>query len=108
MSRRWTKERSSTVRCAIYTRKSTEEGLDQEFNTLDSQRTYAEAFIKSQEPEGWVCLPDQYDDGGYRGGTRARRALQRLLSEIRAGKVDCIVSYKMDRFSRSILDFLKM
>src|ERR1700681_1422236 len=85
------------VRCAIYTRKSTEEGLEQEFNSLDAQRESAEAFVRSQAGEGWTCLPDRYDDGGYTGGNMDRPALQRLLADIEAGKVDAIVTYKVDR-----------
>ena len=73
------------VRCAIYTRKSTEEGLEQEFNSLDAQRESAEAFIRSQTHEGWTCLPDRYDDGGFTGGNMERPALRRLLTEIQAG-----------------------
>jgi site-specific DNA recombinase len=96
------------VRCAIYTRKSTEEGLEQEFNSLDAQRESAEAFIRSLAHEGWTCLPDRYDDGGFTGGNMERPALQRLLTDIRAGKIDCVVSYKVDRLSRSLLDFAKM
>src|ERR1700741_5321854 len=96
------------VRCAIYTRKSTEEGLEQEFNSLDAQRESAEAFIRSQAQEGWTCLPDRYDDGGFTGGNMQRPALQRLLADIRAGKIDCVVCYKVDRLSRSLLDFAKM
>jgi site-specific DNA recombinase len=96
------------VRCAIYTRKSTEEGLQQEFNSLDAQREAAEAFIRSQANEGWTCLPERYDDGGFTGGNMDRPALQRLLADIQAGKVDQIVCYKIDRLSRSLLDFAKM
>jgi site-specific DNA recombinase len=96
------------VRCAIYTRKSTEEGLEQEFNTLDAQRECGEAYIKSQAAEGWVCLVDHYDDGGYTGGTMERPALQRRLADIGAGKVDAVVVYKVDRLSRSLLDFARM
>ena len=96
------------VRCAIYTRKSTEEGLQQEFNSLDAQRESAEAFIRSQTQEGWTCLPDRYDDGGFTGGTMERPALQRLLADIAAGKIDLVCSYKVDRLSRSLLDFAKM
>jgi site-specific DNA recombinase len=96
------------VRCAIYTRKSTEEGLEQEFNSLDAQRESAEAFIRSQTHEGWTCLPDRYDDGGFTGGNMERPALQRLLADIQAGKIDCVVTYKVDRLSRSLLDFAKM
>lgn len=97
-----------TTRCAIYTRKSTEEGLDLDFNSLDAQRLSAESFIASQGNEGWVCLPDRYDDGGFSGGSMNRPALNRLLDDISAGKVDCVVVYKVDRLSRSLLDFSKM
>lgn len=96
------------TRCAIYTRKSTDEGLDQDFNSLDAQRESAEAFIESQKSEGWICLPDRYDDGGFTGANMERPALQRLLADIDAGKVDCIVVYKVDRLSRSLLDFAKI
>jgi site-specific DNA recombinase len=96
------------VRCAIYTRKSTEEGLEQEFNSLDAQRESAEAFIRSQAHEGWTCLPERYDDGGFTGGNMERPALQRLLADIEAGKIDCVVVYKVDRLSRSLLDFARM
>src|SRR5262245_34085389 len=96
------------VRCAVYTRKSTEEGLDQEFNSLDAQREAAEAYIASQRSEGWVCLPDHYDDGGFSGGNLDRPALRRLLADIQAGKVDAVVVYKVDRLSRSLLDFASM
>jgi len=96
------------VRCAVYTRKSTEEGLEQDFNTLDAQRESAEAYIESQRGEGWVCLPDRYDDGGYTGGNMERPALRRLLADIEAGKVDCIVVYKVDRLSRSLIDFARI
>jgi len=93
------------VRCAIYTRKSTEEGLEQEFNSLDAQRDAGEAYIKSQQHEGWTCLPDLYDDGGFTGANIDRPALKRLMADIEAGKVDCVVVYKVDRLSRSLLDF---
>jgi site-specific DNA recombinase len=96
------------VRCAVYTRKSTEEGLQQEFNSLDAQRESAEAFIHSQAPEGWICLAERYDDGGFTGGNMERPALQRLLADIAAGKIDCVVTYKVDRLSRSLLDFAQM
>jgi site-specific DNA recombinase len=96
------------VRCAIYTRKSTEEGLQQEFNSLDAQREAGEAYIKSQQHEGWVCLPSQYDDGGFTGANMERPALRRLLADIEAGKIDCVVVYKVDRLSRSLLDFSKI
>jgi uncharacterized protein DUF3489/resolvase-like protein len=89
--------RSGTIRCAIYTRKSSEEGLEQEFNSLQAQREACEAFIKSQRHEGWVCLPDGYDDGGLSGATMERPALQQLLAEIQAGRVDIVVVYKKRR-----------
>lgn len=103
-----TTEKPPTVRCAIYTRKSTEDGLEQEFNSLDAQRLAAESFIASQVSEGWVCLPEQYDDGGFTGGNMERPALQRLMDDIEAGKIDCIVVYKVDRLSRSLIDFAKI
>ena len=93
------------IRCAIYTRKSSEEGLDQDFNSLDAQR---EAYVASQKHEGWVLLPELYDDGGISGGTLARPALQRLLSDLDEGRVDQIVVYKIDRLSRSLADFAKI
>src|SRR5688500_7417063 len=97
-----------TIRCAIYTRKSTEEGLEQEFNTLDAQRESAEAFIAAQKHEGWVCLPEKYDDGGFSGGNLDRPAMRRLLADIDAGKVNCVVVYKVDRLSRSLMDFARV
>ena len=96
------------VRCAIYTRKSTEEGLDQDFNSLDAQREAAESYIASQRHEGWEALPNRYDDGGFSGGTLDRPALQRLLQDIENRHVDCVVVYKLDRLSRSLLDFTKI
>ncbi len=99
---------ATAVRCAIYTRKSSEEGLEQEFNSLDAQREAAEAYIASQRHEGWVAIPTHYDDGGFSGGTIERPALQRLLEAIERGKVDCLVVYKVDRFSRSLLDFTRL
>src|ERR1017187_10307882 len=96
------------VRCAIYTRKSTEEGLSQEFNSLDAQREAGEAFIASQRHEGWTLIPDAYDDGGFTGGNMERPALRKLLAEIEAEKVDCVVVYKVDRLSRSLLDFARI
>ena len=92
------------VRCAIYTRKSSDEGLEQAFNSLDAQREACTAFILSQKHEGWTVLPAQYDDGGYSGGTMERPALKRLLADIEAGKIDCVVVYKVDRLSRSLID----
>jgi len=94
-----------TVRCAIYTRKSTEEGLEQGFNSLDAQREAGEAYIASLKGEGWVCLPDRYDDGGFSGGNMERPALKRLMADIDARHVDCVVVYKVDRLSRSLMDF---
>lgn len=96
------------IRCAVYTRKSTDEGLEKEFNTLDAQRLSGENYIKSQIHEGLECLPDRYDDGGYTGGNMDRPALKRLMTDIEAGKVDSVVVYKVDRLSRSLLDFAKM
>ena len=96
------------LRCAIYTRKSTEEGLDQEFNSLDAQREAAEAFIQSQRREGWIALPELYDDGGFTGANMDRPALTRLLQAVEAGELDCVVVYKVDRLSRSLLDFTRM
>ncbi len=93
------------IRCAIYTRKSHEEGLDQEFNSLDAQRLSAENYIASQAGQGWVALPQYYDDGGYSGGNLDRPALQRLFTDIKEGKIDCVVVYKIDRLTRSLLDF---
>ena len=108
MKRKQTKSTFPVVRCAIYTRKSTEEGLNQEFNTLDAQRESAEAFITSQQHEGWTCLPQRYDDGGFTGGNLDRPAMRKLTADIEAGKVDCVVVYKVDRLSRSLMDFAKL
>ncbi|WP_339910892.1 recombinase family protein [Symmachiella dynata] len=101
-------ERHGTIRCAIYSRKSTEEGLDQDFNSLDAQRESAEALIASQKGEGWECLPTRYDDGGFTGGNVERPALRRLMDDIENGQVDCVVVYKVDRLSRSLLDFSRI
>jgi site-specific DNA recombinase len=101
-------DNQTTIRCAIYTRKSTNEGLDQDFNSLDAQRESAEAYIASQKAEGWVCLPERYDDGGFSGGNIERPALKRLLADTEAGRIDCIVVYKVDRLSRSLLDFTRL
>jgi site-specific DNA recombinase len=98
----------SVHRCAIYTRKSSEDGLEQEFNSLDAQREACEAFILSQKGSGWVALPTMYDDGGLSGGTLERPALQRLLADIAAGRVDTVVVYKVDRLTRSLADFAKI
>ena len=96
------------VRCAIYTRKSTEEGLDQEFNSLDAQREACEAYIKSQAHEGWRLDPERFDDGGFSGGNMERPALQKLMEAIRARRVDRIIVYKIDRLTRSLADFAKL
>ena len=96
------------IRCAIYTRKSTEEGLDQEFNSLQAQRESAEAYITSQKEAGWKLVPDRYDDGGFSGGNLDRPALRRLLDDVEAGRVDCVLVYKVDRLSRSLLDFARL
>ena len=100
--------RIAPIRCAIYTRKSTEEGLDQEFNSLNAQREAAEAFVRSQRHEGWELLATPYDDGGFTGGNMERPALQRLIADISRGAVNCVVVYKVDRLSRSLLDFARM
>ena len=96
------------MRCAIYTRKSTEEGLEQEFNSLMAQREAAEAYIASQRSQGWSTLPEFYDDGGFSGGNMDRPALRRLLDDIERGRIDCVVVYKVDRLSRSLLDFARI
>ncbi len=96
------------LRCAVYTRKSTDEGLDQAFNSLDAQREACEAYVKSQRHEGWVLLPARYDDGGLSGGTLERPALKRLLADVRAGRLDLVVVYKVDRLTRSLSDFAKI
>ncbi len=98
----------ATVRCAIYTRKSSEQGLEQEFNSLHAQRESGEAYVASMKHEGWVALPDQYNDGGFTGGNTDRPGCQRLMADIEAGKVDCVVVYKVDRLSRSLMDFARM
>jgi DNA invertase Pin-like site-specific DNA recombinase len=99
---------NTSTRCAIYTRKSTEEGLEQDFNSLDAQREACEAFIQSQKHEGWVVLPEMYDDGGISGATMERPALKRLLSDIDQGRIDTVVVYKVDRLTRSLGDFAKI
>src|SRR5947208_2284791 len=95
-------------RCAIYTRKSSEEGLEQEFNSLHAQREASEAYIRSQRHEGWVALATGYDDGGFSGGNLERPGLQRLLADVRAGRIDVIVTYKVDRLTRSLADFARL
>jgi site-specific DNA recombinase len=96
------------LRCAVYTRKSSEEGLEMEFNSLEAQRESCEAYVASQRAEGWILVPDRYDDGGFSGGTLDRPALKRLLVDIKAGKVDIVVVYKIDRLSRSLMDFSRL
>ena len=100
-----TKER---VRCVIYTRKSSEEGLEQSFNSLEAQREACIAYIHSQKHEGWTALSNRYDDGGFSGGNMERAGLQRLLDDIKAGKLDTVVVYKVDRLTRSLTDFAKI
>ena len=98
----------SIRRCAIYTRKSSEEGLEQDFNSLHAQREACEAFIRSQAGEGWRLIKTAYDDGGFSGGSMERPALKRLLADIGAGLIDVVVVYKVDRLTRSLADFAKM
>ena len=107
-SREPTRRPSRRVRCAIYTRKSSDEGLELAFNSLDAQREACAAFVLSQRHEGWSALPALYDDGGYSGGTLDRPALQRLLADIADAKVDVVVVYKIDRLTRSLFDFAKI
>src|SRR5207248_7846670 len=97
-----------TLACAVYTRKSSEEGLEQEFNSLDAQREGCEAYIASQKAEGWLLVPDRYDDGGVSGATLERPALKRLLADIEVHRVDVVVVYKIDRLSRALMDFSKL
>ena len=101
-------ENQKQVRCAIYTRKSTDEGLEKEFNTLEAQREAGENYVKSLKHQGWIALPEHYDDGGYSGGSLKRPALKRLIDDVEAGKVDMIVVYKIDRLTRSLLDFAQL
>ncbi|MBF0589173.1 MAG: recombinase family protein [Magnetococcales bacterium] len=96
------------IRCAIYTRKSTDDGLEMEFNTLDAQREACEAYIASQRSEGWTTIPDRYDDGGFSGGNLKRPGLKRLLTDVEAGIIDTIIVYKIDRLTRSLMDFSKL
>jgi DNA invertase Pin-like site-specific DNA recombinase len=96
------------IRCAIYTRKSSEEGLEQQFNSLDAQREACEAYVRSQRHEGWIALPDRFDDGGFSGGSMERPALQRLLADIGLGRIDVVVVYKVDRLTRSLSDFARI
>ena len=99
---------TKVLRCAIYTRKSTEHGLDQEFNSLDAQREACEAYIKSQASQGWKVLPQHYDDPAYSGGDLDRPALKRLLRDVEAGRIEVVVVYKIDRLTRSLVDFAKL
>ena len=96
------------LRCAVYTRKSTEEGLEQDFNSLDVQREACEAYIKSQQHEGWSLIEKQYNDGGFSGGNLERPALKDLFNDIKNNKIDIVVVYKVDRLTRSLLDFAKI
>src|SRR5215216_401359 len=100
--------KAKVFRCAIYTRKSSEEGLEQDFNSLHAQRESCDAYIKSQRHEGWSPLPALYDDGGYSGGSTERPALRRLLADIAAKRIDIVVVYKVDRLTRSLADFAKI
>ena len=99
---------TATRRCAIYTRKSSEEGLEQAFNSLHAQREACEAYIKSQAHEGWKLVKTAYDDGGLSGGSMERPALQRLLADVAAGRINVIVVYKVDRLTRSLADFARI
>jgi site-specific DNA recombinase len=103
-----TQQATRRLRCAIYTRVSTDAGLEQDFNSLEAQREAAQAYIKSQAHEGWIALRAAYDDGGFSGASLERPALQRLLADIRARKIDVIVVYKVDRLTRSLADFAKL
>jgi DNA invertase Pin-like site-specific DNA recombinase len=100
--------RSKKVRCAIYTRVSTDQGLEQDFNSLDAQYDASQAYIRSQQHAGWTMVRSKYDDGGFSGGNTDRPALQRLLEDVRAGKIDIVVVYKVDRLTRSLADFAKL
>ncbi|MGN3973668.1 recombinase family protein [Tsuneonella sp. SYSU-LHT278] len=99
---------TKALRCGIYTRKSSDEGLDQSFNSLDAQREAGEAYVRSQAHEGWKLLPARYDDGGFSGGSMERPGLQRLLADVEAGRVDVVVVYKIDRLTRSLADFARI
>ena len=103
-----TSKPETALRCAIYTRKSTEHGLELEFNSLDAQREACEAYIKSQAPQGWRLLSKLYDDPAFSGGNIDRPALQKMLSDIEAGQIDVVVVYKIDRLTRSLADFAKL
>src|SRR3954463_3161393 len=99
---------ASRKRCAIYTRESSEEGLEQEFNSLAAKREACEAFIRSQQHEGWILAKTRYDDGGFSGGNAERPALQNLIADIRSGRIDIVVVYKVDRLTRSLADFARL
>ncbi len=101
-------DKSQIKRCAIYTRKSTDENLQDSFNSLDAQREAAEAYIQSQKMNGWRLLLDRYDDGGYSGGNMNRPGLKKLLEDVKAGKIGIVIVYKLDRLSRSICDFAEL
>lgn len=101
-------QKKAAVRCAIYTRKSSDEGLEQSFNSLDAQRAAGEAYVTSQASEGWTIIPTLYDDGGYSGGTMERPGLQALLTDIAAGLINVVVVYKIDRLTRSLPDFARI
>lgn len=103
-----TSHEKRSVRCAVYTRKSSEEGLEQPFNSLDAQREACQSYILSQRQEGWRALPTHYDDGGYSGGSMVRPGLKQLLADIEARKIDTVVVYKVDRLTRSLADFAKI
>src|ERR1700733_3546799 len=103
-----TERHRKSLRCAVYTRKSSEEGLEQEFNSLEAQREACEAYIRSQAHEGWRLIPDRFDDGGFSGGSLERPALRALMELIRERRVDVIVIYKIDRLTRSLMDFAKL
>jgi len=96
------------LRCAVYTRKSSEEGFEMEFNSLEAQREACEAYVASQRAEGWILVPDRYDHGGFSGGTLERPALKRMRTDIESGRVDVVVVYKIDRLSRSLMDFSRL
>jgi site-specific DNA recombinase len=98
----------STIRCAVYTRKSSEEGLEQSFNSLHAQREACEAYVLSQRHEGWQLLPTQYDDGGFSGGNMERPGLKKLLDDIASKKIDTVVVYKVDRLTRALSDFARI
>ncbi len=102
------RQQKQTLRCAIYTRVSTDQGLEQDFNSLDAQREASEAYIKSQTHEGWSLIRSRYDDGGFSGGSMERPALQKLLLEVQVKRIDVIVVYKVDRLTRSLADFAKL